>query len=422
MKKQPSDRKRLKEFYTAALPAAGKIPPVCRHFRVCGGCQFQNVPYPDQLKIKRDALLFIGETVARECQERPEDRELADKLREAMAGVEPKINPSQRTYAYRQRMDYVFAFESAGLRRAGWHRDVLELEECPLLGELGFRLFDLARRQVREAGIPCYNYLTFQGDLRYFVIRRTRKDDFLLSLVTRSKENGPAVMGVLENLFKTGKIRSGHWLLNDSRSDSSFGSSLFRVGDECLAEQFLDDVWLPIGPNSFCQANPEVAERAYSEITSFLARPGELVFDLYSGVAAIAQVLARQGARVVALENLPENVRLAHLGLEWNHLAEQVELVESDAASWLAGPFLTENRERPKGLVVNPPRPGVERSGLEAILKLHPERLAYLSCNPFTLFRDLTSLITRYRLVSLSLFDMFPQTQHFETLALLERL
>lgn len=430
-----SDKQRLGNFFQEALSASRAASPVCRHFGECGGCEFQDVPYSVQVETKRQAFDFIARDVAAALEEEAgrADRdagqdisgmelspaERAANLAKALDGLSVGAVPSPRQLGYRQRMDYVFAFGKAGLRRKARHRQVVELEECPLLGDEGFRAFSLARRLAEAAGLESYDYMRHHGELRYFVVRRSRNGGVLLSLVVKEAAFADKAGPVLERLFGEGAIASGHCLLAPGLGDVSFGEPLFHVGEPVIEEKVLDRR-LAIGPNTFFQSNPDVAELAYGRMRDFVPA-GAAVLDMYSGVGSIALCLADRAEKVLAAEEVGDNVALARRNIAEN-AAGNVEIVEMDATAYLASLAGREDADRPGMVVVNPPRPGVGAAGMLAVKSLAPGRFAYLSCNPFTLLRDLSHVLDRYRLVDCTVFDMFPQTRHFETLALLERI
>ena len=429
-KKKLSDKRKLREFFQNTMADVRTAAPACRHFGECGGCEFQDVPYAQQLAAKRRAFDFIAECVDGDYNEKAnacsEDDPVtaalllarAEELRNALTDLRIDIVASPAHLGYRQRMDYVFAFEKAGLRRANRHRQVVDLEECPLLGEQGFAVFRKARKLAEAAGLESYDYMRHTGELRYFVVRRTRNGHVLLSLVTKTLNPKEEIRAVLETLVREGDIVSGHWLLAEGLGDVSFGTPQLHVGQPLIVEE-MNGLGLRIGPNTFFQSNPAVAEKAYAAIRDFTPA-GARVLDMYSGVGSIACNVAAGAGQVMAVENVPENVDLARENIDANGLAN-VELRVDDSSRHLAVLAADPALPRPDMVVVNPPRPGVEGDGMAAIKRLGPARLAYLSCNPFTLLRNLAEVADEYRLTSVTIYDMFPQTRHFESLALLEK-
>lgn len=382
------------------LEGVARGAPRCRHFGECGGCEFQDIGYPEQATVKTRALQALIR-----------QRGLAEVI--APEGIETVSSPC--AYGYRQRMDYVFAFERAGLRRRRTHRSVVQLEECPLLGERGFAAFTRARDLAHEHGLQCYNYLRHQGYLRYFVVRQSRDGQILLSLVTKSREHEPEIAKIAQTLLAEGCVKSVYWLVHEGLSDLSFGEIVKYYGAEYIFEEYFGKRFL-LGPNTFFQANPAVAEAAYGRIAEFAADKGVgLAIDAYSGTGVIAQLIAGSCGRVLAVENVPENVAIARLNIAHNATAN-VEITVEDALRYLRG-----CRQRADLVVVNPPRVGLGSEMAQALLAHNPAHLAYMSCNSLTLLSDIEILQQGYDVQGVTVFDMFPQTQHWEALVLFSR-
>lgn len=440
-------KRRKKKEQHAIRPALHGREPLCKHFGICGGCEYQHVPYIRQTTAK---VAVFQKLVARQG--------LAEVL--PLKGLQIVSSPQE--YGYRQRMDYVFAFDKAGLRERGSHKFVVALEECPLLGQRGFAAFNRAVELATKAELPCYNYLRNEGFLRYFVIRQSRDGGILLSLVTKSTEYAEEVARLAETLLAEKLVRSVYWLLQDTISDVSFGEPVLFWGAEFIEEAYADKRFL-IGPNTFFQANPAVAEQAYGRIAEYAAEisraagGGIQAIDAYSGTGVIAQLICSGCGNVAAVENVPDNIRLARENLRNNNI-ENVTLYEEDAAKFLAAGTV-----RPDLLIVNPPRSGMGPKAVAALRRVGAPRLAYMSCNPVTLLEDLRGLLgmsdqpseendtksasvttktsgfddhaparpkvsaqtaeesgTRYRVTFMQLYDMFPQTRHWETLVFME--
>lgn len=415
MPKKITDKSLLHAFFVNALQNDRSAPSPCPHFGACGGCMFADVPYAKQLEAKQGAAAFVARTVADRLPPGPAALLRASLQPLTDAGPLP-IVPSPSPWAYRQRMDYVCAFGTAGLRRAGSHRRVEGLTQCPLLGARGFAAFARAFALASDCGWEPYDYIHHHGFLRYVVVRQTRDGQILVSLVTKTPDRADEARAILQQLHAEGYATSGWRLVAPGLGDTSFGEPDITVGAPWIVET-LNNVRLRIGPNTFFQANPAVAERAYAALAAFCPSGGE-VLDLYSGTGSIALSCAGHAGRVTAVENVPANVELARANLA-DCASSNVDLVLDDSAAYLARRAAAGNA--PDLTVVNPPRPGVENGGMAALAALAPRRLAYLSCNPYTLFANLSEVLHLYTLRSLTLYDMFPQTKHFESLALLEK-
>jgi len=395
-----SDKQRYANQFATVSARLESVEPFCRHFERCGGCNLQDLRYADQVAAKRQVFWrLIGKM----------------KARWALRGVLPGLEASPLPTGYRQRMDFVFAFGRAGLRGSGFD-DVIELEECHLVDQPGWRCFHQARAWARELAIPDYDPRQRTGQLRYASLRCNRAGEVLLSLITRDRTHDDAVAELARRVLAQGLAVGVHQLLNPGKADRSDGAPHRHWGAAEIEER-LGDLRFGIAPTTFFQANPAIAERAYAHIADWLAplRPA-LGLDLYSGTATIAAQLARSCRRVIAVEHDPANQAPARANLARNGIAN-VDYRLQDVAA-----FLRDFREPVDALVLNPPRGGVGPKALAPIVELAPERIAYMSCNALSFLEDAKRLATGgYRCERLWVLDMFPQTRHFEVLACFAR-
>lgn len=390
----------LKQHFTEFFTDMPERPALCPHFAECGGCEYQNYPYASQIAAKK----AVWERLV------------------SAAGLDlppAEIVESPKEFGYRQRMDYVFAFGAAGLRKRGSHRRIVDLQECPLLGERGFAAFRRAKELALAAGLTYHDYLRHDGFLRYFVVRQTRTGGLMLSLVTYSRGFAENIEQIAETLLREKLATCVYWLVNDTLSDLSFGTVERFWGEEQIREMYLGKTFL-IGANTFAQANPDVAEQAYQRIVN--ANKGEKnVCDAYSGTGAIGELLAPHCEKITAVENVPDNVALAQIHAQINH-ATNIESVLADAQEFLINTAReTASAGRFSAIVVNPPRSGIGEKAANALVTIGAPKLTYMSCNPQTLLQDLQILLPAYAPQSVTLFDMFPQTHHWETLCIMRR-
>lgn len=366
----------------------------CPHFGECGGCEYQDVPYPVQVEAKAATLRVLAERLG---------------MAEHLPLERMRVVESPRPLRYRQRMDYVCAFGKSGLRRRRSHKWVVPLETCHLIGERAFAAFRRAEVLAREAGMEDYNYLAHRGELRYVVVRQTRSGSVLLSFVTKTDGVREVVDGFARTLLEEGDADSVHWLWQPGLADLSFGTPMAHWGAATIPESYLG-MRFRIGPNTFFQANPDVAELAYAEIRGHVRahRPDRLL-DLYSGTGVIAMLCAGEAGTVCGVETVPDNLALAETNRAENGCAN-VTMIEAEAERYLADPG-----EVPDYLVVNPPRVGLEEAACRRILALRPRGISYMSCNPVTLLHDLRIWVESFHVDTVTLYDMFPQTHHWET-------
>jgi 23S rRNA (uracil1939-C5)-methyltransferase len=400
-------------LFAVETPSPARRPPACRAFGDCGGCSLQHLAYDEQVEWKRSR-------VARAFAAYPA---LADATVDACVA-------SPRPLGYRNRSKLVAAREKGSLILGAYAprtHDVVDLAGCriaePPLDETAAAL----RVILDEAGVRPYDEQTLTGDLRHVVLRANHQGRVLavwivarplpdgVTLARRFRAARPEVIGIVEHQ-------------NRSRGNAIFADAEARSGDH---ERLLDGaaeleeridvgghaVRLTLGPGAFFQANREVAALAYAAIDRALAiQPTERVVDAYCGVGGIALVLARKAVEVVGLESHAGAVAGATASAALNSITN-ARFISGDAAQALG------QIDRADVVVLNPPRKGCAPELLAEVARLAPRAIAYLSCNPQTLARDLALLVTRgYRVRAVTPFDMLPHTPHVEALAVLDRL
>ena len=401
MAKGLGNRDKQEKLYAAAKQGLPEQLAPCRHYHSCGGCDLQELSYEHQLEAKKRSLTQL-------IKSRGFDR--------FFASVEHEMVASPHPFHYRQRMDFAVAANAAGLRHCNNPRAIVATPECLLNSEASQEVFRRCTAACARLGIPAYDTLNHSGgDLRYIIVRRTRLGQQLCCVITATEDHAQQIDSIAQEFIADGSVQSFHWIVISGKADLSVGNSLRHWGQPFIEEEILGKRFV-LGPSTFFQANAEVASLAYGAIRDAVeASAPELLLDLYSGTCTMAIVCAEAAKRVVAVENFPDNVVMARRNAAaagFLHL----DIVEQDVKE-----FLASWKEVPGFAILNPPRAGMEEMAVRRILELAPERLAYLSCHPASLLDDLGILARRYRPTRLVQFDMFPQTWHFETLVLLER-
>lgn len=356
--------------------------PLCRYFGECGGCMFQDIPYENQLMLKR---------------------EYVNSIFEGISSVE-EVAPSA-PYNYRTRMDMVTAFGKKGLRRSGSYRHVVDIETCAIMQRRSDEMYGQLRSLVEK--IEDYDYLKHEGYLRYIVLRQARfTGELMVNFVVSSPENrfGFELYDFMED------VDSSSLILSAGLGDLNYGEIFQTLKKGFITETF-DGIDYMITPNSFFQSNSEMALKMYRRILS-LTKGRTL--DLYSGVGSISLFAASAAESVTGVEVVQEAVDVAERNRENNEI-ENVNFICGDA-----GDYVRENHGNFDTLILDPPRSGMNPKMLKYINGMSPERIIYMSCNPVTC-RDDLNMLEGYSVDFLEAYDMFPQTPHVETLTLLIR-
>jgi 23S rRNA (uracil1939-C5)-methyltransferase len=351
------------ELLEVIQPSPHRVEPRCLHFGACGGCHYQHIPYEMQLQIKTEIL--------------------TDQLRRT-AGLAhiPMADPVPSTSPWNYRNQVQLHLTSGG--ELGYLRprsnSVLPIRECHLPEEI----LNLVWPQLEiepDAGVERLS------------LRLGGEEQVLM--VLESPDIRPP-----EASFEELSLSAVHL---------SPAGILVMAGSDHLTKQVLGRPFR-VSAASFFQVNTPLAEKMVSHLLENLPSGG-ILLDVYCGVGLFSAFLAPRVERLVGVEISPQACDDYVINLDE---FDNVELYEASAGDVLPALDL-----KPRTIVVDPPRAGLERPALEAILALAPSVLAYISCDPSTLGRDARRLIEGgYRLEKITLFDLFPQTYHIESISI----
>jgi 23S rRNA (uracil1939-C5)-methyltransferase len=175
-----------------------------------------------------------------------------------------------------------------------------------------------------------------------------------------------------------------------------------------------------VGPKSFYQTNTDQAYELYKVARNFAGLTGnELVYDLYTGTGTIANFVSRQARQVIGIEYVPEAIEDAKVNSEINNIHNTL-FYAGDMKDILNQDFIMRHGA-PDVIITDPPRAGMHKDVIDAILFANARKIVYVSCNPSTQARDIQLLDANYRVTRIQPVDMFPHTQHVENVVLLER-
>jgi 23S rRNA (uracil1939-C5)-methyltransferase len=302
-----------------------------------------------------------------------------------------------------------------------WSHDIVPLQDCPLHHPLLNRIAKATAEGIRKGKVPIYHQQTGNGFLRYLAVRVAEAtNEALVVLVTgqRSYNELHHLAAYLQR--EVPEIAVVAQNINPSSGNVVFGQhDHFQTKRHHIIET-IGHIKLQLSPRSFFQVNTAGAACIYQHVADWLALTGkERVLDIYSGVGGIGLYLARNSVSVTGLEEVEPAVEDAEKNARLNRLTN-CRFLAGDASSLIAE--LIDQGEHFDRVVVNPPRSGCSTTVLDAIIKLAPPRMAYVSCNPDSLARDLLHLVQHgFQVVSVQPVDMFPQTPHVECVAMVQR-
>lgn len=401
--------------------SADRVEPFCSHFGVCGGCQWQHLPYPSQLKYKQQQVLDVLQRIAK--IELPEAR---------------PILGSEKDRFYRNKLEYTFSNkrwrtleeiqsgeefknnEALGFHIPGMFDKVLDIEKCFLQEDFSNRVRLSVKAFCLAHQMDFFDLKLQQGLMRNLIVRTTSTGQKMVIVVFFREETASqeALLNHLLNEFP--EITSLIYVINNKANDTIFDrETVVYQGSAYIVEE-MEGLQFIIGPKSFYQTNSEQAYRLYSLVREFAGLQGnELVYDLYTGTGTIANFLARQCRKVIGIEYIPEAIEDARANAELNGI-KNTTFFAADVKDLLNNDFMAE-QGRPDVLITDPPRAGMHGDVVKTILSAAPERVVYVSCNPSTQARDLSLMDNLYQVEALQAVDMFPHTQHVENVVLLKR-
>ncbi|PMP94291.1 MAG: hypothetical protein C0168_09490 [Candidatus Aminicenantes bacterium] len=395
-------------------PSPHRQPAPCPHFGRCGGCNFQDLAYREQLRQKKLYLLRV----------------FKDYLPASYRYLEVEdVLPSPDEYYYRNKMEFSFGQQEneifLGLKKKNLNKEhrknkkVVPLEKCLLSTPLTEKLFPLFAELVKSSKLPVFDLNSKQGFFRHLVIREGKQTRQLMLLLVTTSQAQLDLSGFTERLFQAvPQLKSFWWVENNRIADVvSLEKMHLLYGTEAIEENLLG-YRFKIYPGSFFQTNPRAAQVVYSKIAEEAKRlRTQSALGLYCGSGAIEICLSKVAGEVVGVDWDPASIKAARENVRINNL-NNVRFEESSVENILPEIY----RGAFDLLLIDPPRAGISPKGLRQIASLQIPNLIYLSCNPVTLARDLNFLGSKsYRINRLIPVDFFPHTPHLEVLAFLSR-
>ena len=388
----------------------------CPIAKSCGGCEWLAVPYPIQLRRKREAVVRLFEDVlppARTAEER--------ERRVPIHGMDEPLR-------YRHKAATPFAPGTRGTVRSGFyargtHR-IVPCASCLVEAPHAREALNAVARAAEELRIPAYDEDRGRGLLRHAVVRAGyATKECLLTVVTNGRDIARGRQFVERVRARAPFVTAMAQNVNQRRTNAILGRETHpllgggRMRDELLGCTF------EIGPTSFYQTNPEQTERLYAlAIAGAGLEAGMRVLDAYCGIGTIGLCAAGRvpGLEVVGVEQVEGAVADARANAKLNGLDDRCRFVCADATAYMRD--ARRGRERFDVVLMDPPRAGSTPVFIEGVLGLAPERVVYVSCNPETQRRDVELLLEGgYRVDALDVVDMFPHTKHAETVMVLRR-
>jgi len=403
-----------------------RVKPFCTHFGVCGGCQWQMLPYEQQLKYKHKQVVNNLTRIAK--VELPE--------------IQP-IMGAPATEGYRNKVEYTFATEkfipfdefkvmkangeapqklpgAGGFHARGFFEKVVEIDTCYLQIEPTNLMRKAVVNFAIENEMPFYNIKQHQGWLRNMFVRNTTDGQWMVNLILGYEDTAKreALLNLLLKQFP--QISTLLYTINTKRNDSMQDLVPQVFFGKGYITEMLEDFAFKISPKSFFQTNSKQAERLYQVTRDFAELTGkEVVYDLYCGTGSIGIFCSRQAKKIVGVEFVADAIEDAKENARMNNLKDTA-FFAGDVIDICDDAFFEEHG-KPDVIITDPPRAGMHEKLVRKLLEMEAPTIVYVSCNPATQARDLALLDEKYRVTKIQPVDMFPHTLHIENVVQLKR-
>ena len=402
-----------------------RVNPFCSHFGVCGGCQWQMLPYEKQLFYKQkqvsDNLTRIGKVVLPE--------------------ISPIIGADQTTH-YRNKLEFTFAtgkyipseefrrMKEAGISEAdqpgadgfharGFFDKVVEIDTCYLQEEPANFIRKAVAKFAIEHAMSFYDHRKHEGWLRNMFVRNTTTGEWMINIVFGFEEERLRKKLLDQLLQQFSQITTLLYTINTKNNDSLFGLEPQVYSGKGYITEKLEDFSFMISPKSFFQTNTRQAERLYKVTRDYAELTGkEIVYDLYCGTGSIGIFVSKQAQKIIGVEVVDEAIVDARKNAALNHISDAA-FFTGDVIDICDDAFFA-THGRPDVVITDPPRAGMHEKLVKKLLDIAAPTVVYVSCNPATQARDLALLDEKYSVEKIQPVDMFPHTLHIENVVQLK--
>ncbi len=384
-----------------------RIEPICKHYYECGGCMAMHIKYEKMLEFKRDLLI---EAINKYTKLNPKSFEIKETIKSdnilgyrnrSILPVKRGIDEKLHVCMIKPNTNYLTPVEDCVVQN-------------PLINELNNKILKYAD----ELRISPYAPKFDNGILRFISIRVNLKNEALVTFVCFEKSD--KIKELAKKVIKLENVKGVYVNYNTSKKQGFiFSDNLVHLeGDKSIIEE-VGNIKYELYPTTFFQLNTNQAKNMVDTVLklSKLSRK-ERVLDAYCGVGAIGLYISKMAKEVIGVESSHESIDAANNNAKLNHISN-AKFIEGDSSKVLTD--MVEKGERFDVVIVDPPRVGLNNEFIESLLKSETKRIIYVSCNPSTLAKNLDKLSLKYNVNQIIPLDMFPNTQHVESITLLVR-
>ena len=401
-------------------PSKYRVEPLCPVAKSCGGCQLQAMNYQQQLKFKQEKVFNNIRRIGG----------VEDFVMKPIMGMEElcvKGHEENGPFHYRNKAQFPVGRDKEGRIISGFYagrtHSIISVNDCLLGTGVNKTVMDIIKMYMTLEGVKPYDEVTHKGVVRHVLIREGKHTGEVMVCIIINGDKLPQVDRLVEQLLKVSGMTDISLNINKEKNNVILGDKIIKLYGPGYIEDYIGDVKFRISPLSFFQVNPVQTEKLYSKAMEYAKLTGsETVWDLYCGIGSISLFLAKNARKVIGVEIVEPAVEDAKVNARINNI-DNVDFISGAAEDVVPEYFQKHKGEpecNPDVIVVDPPRKGCDEKLLNTMVLMAPKRIVYVSCDSATLARDIKWLSDKgYKLVEATPCDMFGQSVHVETVALL---
>ena len=383
-----------------------RVEDDCTTYKRCGGCNLRHIDYEETLNMKQRVVQNLV------------NKSLKNKIE--VKSTWGMGNP----YHYRNKLQYPIGVDKNGNAIVGVFanrtHEIIPVEKCLIQESQANKIAKDLTELINKYKISVYNETTQKGLVRHVVIKTGFRSREVMVIIVINGDKLPFEREFAKQLQeKYEEIKSIVININKKNTNVILGEKNVNILGDGYIKDYLGEYCFKISPLSFYQVNPVQAEALYNiAIENAEINSNDVVFDLYCGIGTISLFAAKYAKKVYGIEIVEQAIEDAKENAKMNSI-QNTEFIAGDTEVLLTD--LIDNKKIiPDVVIVDPPRRGLDNTTINNILKIHPKRVAYVSCNPATLVRDLSLLEEKYEIKLIQPIDMFPFTSHVECVSVLE--
>lgn len=381
-----------------------RVKPPCPYYDKCGGCQIQHMSYEGQSKFKQAK---VQELLGSFC-----------KVNDILTMEDP--------YYYRNKVHSTFSYNKKGEIIAGIYRenthDVINIDKCMIQDSKADEIIGTIKDFMKSFKMKPYDEDTGEGFLRHVLIKRGFSTGQVMVVLVVSSKIFPGKNNYIKALVKKHpEISTIIMNINNRKTSVVLGNEEAILYGKGYIEDILCGVKFQISAKSFYQVNPIQTEILYNKAIEMAKLKGnETVIDAYCGIGTIGLIVSSKVKNVIGVEVNNDAVKDAIRNAKQNNI-KNAYFYNDDAGDFMVE--LASENKKIDLVIMDPPRSGSDEKFLSSLVKLSPEKVVYISCNPETQKRDLEYLVKKgYKVREIQPVDMFPQTTHVECVTLMSRM